>query len=215
MHQFYESRGFTWIGPEIDQGVGEELQRSVANEVLSQAQQLLLHGAIRFDQNFEIISSSQLLRYIDDDRLVQVTLHPAFRYLLRALRRITADNEAESWLHYARHAIDFVWPELAARKRLSGPLTAYTDRNGGLRCVTRGLFVELGEAYANQRVELIPSESDVTGICQDGLTFVIPYADFAGSEMKNPQALNNMATHLPVFLQSPTAEFRFLQGTLG
>ena len=219
MHSFFQAHGFNWIGPEVDVCAAGALQRVVAREVLSQAERVLLHGCIRLDESADGLQHAQLLGSVlgvlDDHSLPRVALHPSFRYWVRALRRTSsAEGRAQDWFHLARHAVDFVWPELASEQRLPEGLSIYTDKYGGLRCVTRGLFFELGQRYASQSVAIFPSDACVRVVCNDGLTCEIPLSDFTGPDNEPP----NIEQHGYALTRFPTVaegRFKYLPETHG
>jgi hypothetical protein len=194
---------FRWIGPEPDVCYSDKLQKQLAPKVLAEARHTLLSSASKeaLETYQACIGLSQLLGEIDSERLVNVSLHPSFRYWQRALRRIDSQRESLLWWKFARHAADFAWPELSAMKRLADPLHVYTDPAGGLRCVTRGFFIELGPSYASARVLLLPSQSGIQIACPDGLNVYVSHEDLNAEDEDDPP---NLEDHGFVLNRLPT-----------
>lgn len=167
-------------GPRIDVGATKLLQSAVADKLMKQAEETVLQFVVATSNPGQALTSLRALGDLPRESRDKVLLHPSFRYWLQAMRKTSRGEQAELRSDFAERFIDFVWSEhfLAGRSIEDWYLT--TDQQGGIRCPSRGRYIELGEGYQNQICRMATREENLIIQCADGLQIEIPPEDLSG-----------------------------------
>jgi HEXXH motif-containing protein len=170
-------------GPGIDVAATKSLQSAVADKLMVQAEDAVLQFVIETSDPGQALKSLQALGDLPRERRDKVLLHPSFRYWLQAMRKTSRGEQTELRRDFAERLIDFVWSEhfLAGRPIENWRLA--TDQRGGIRCPSRGRYIELGEGYQNQICRMATGEENLVGQCADGLRIEIPPEDLLEPSM--------------------------------
>ncbi len=148
-------RPFLSYGAQIDSAVSKVLQDAVCDRLMKQAEEVLLSYALSCPNPGSSLVGLQALSSLPSERRNCVLLHPSFRYWLQAVRRTSRSGKGSELRHeFALRLSDFIWSEELVAGRPVRTWQVMTDDEGGLRCPTFGRYIELGDAYRHQTLQV-------------------------------------------------------------
>lgn len=178
-------------GPRIDAAAARSLQSTVADKLMVQVEKAVLQFLIETSHPGQILVSLQTLRDLPRERRDRVLLHPSFRYWLQAMRRMSQGEQTELRHDFAERLIDFVWAEHFLAGRPIENWRLVTDQRGGLRCPSRGRYIELGQRYESQTCHLVTKGENLVVQCADGLRIEIPSEDLLAPTIDDPPTIED------------------------
>jgi HEXXH motif-containing protein len=185
----------------------QDLQTEVRQRLLGQADEVVrasLQGLVGdahqgLPELLQATRAVDVLKAADADTQDRVVQHPAFRYWLQGMRRSSGEANAGQFEEFVRHASDFGWIVEMISGGSTKPWTVWTDDRGGLRCAGAGRYIELGEAYRDQWVQVSGARSITTVACQDGLVVRIPTDDLVAAAIDHPPSIDKHGYEMRVF----------------
>jgi HEXXH motif-containing protein len=195
MDKLIENDGW---GPLIVASDSERLQDRVAENLAVKLQEAVFSHPSLFGDAAEAVEVLSLFGRLPIERRRQMLLHPSFRYWLQGMRR-TESLMASTQSYFPCALTSLLWSELCVAHLLPFRIRVMTDQFGGLRCLTRSRFVELGGSYRNQAlsVELVDREARLC--CANGLLVCVPTEDLKGDVAAPPPTIDENGYHINLF----------------
>ena len=120
------------------------------------------------DEPDQVLASASVVMELDDNIVPEIVHHPSFRYWVQASRRTTSPDSSVHRPRVAGSLTSIVWAIDAICRSSRVEWIVLADRDGGIRVIPFGFYIELGKECAGRRVRIRSNDGVIALKGMDG-----------------------------------------------